>query len=70
MDHDQLTRIEAMLRSLVDQQNPVIKTGEIMRLLNYKSKSAALRWISHFKLRKVGPGYRRNDFLAAMTRPR
>lgn len=67
-DPQQLTRIEAMMRAILDSIEPLMTFGEVMRLLKYKSKHATRRWLKAQGIQKSGNGYRRVDVIAAVTK--
>lgn len=66
----QLNRLEAMVRVLMDAQRPQVTFAEIHQRLGHGSKTTTLRWIKAHKLKHVGPRqYRFVDFVNAATRP-
>jgi hypothetical protein len=67
---EQLNRIEAMVRVLMDSQRPQISFAEIQHRLGYKSKNSTQKWIKRHALVRVGPRqFRFIDFINAATKP-
>jgi hypothetical protein len=68
-DQNQLNRIEAMLRVLMEAQSPQISFAEIHRRLGHGSKTTTLRWVRDHGLKKVGPRqYSFCDFVREATK--
>jgi hypothetical protein len=66
---EQLNRIEAMVRVLMDSQRPFVTFGEIHNRLGFKARSTTTRWIKDNKIGQTGPRtYRFIDYISAATR--
>lgn len=60
----QLTRVEAMLRTLLDNMNPLMSFADVQRMLGYKSKTSVGTWLKERGIKRTGRGYRRVDVIA------